>query len=113
MKVTPEIAEAAYNLLKTMKPFSKWNLPDSDHVEFHINGFKGEMGAHLHKSDTHCIRLSQRHVDDFETLATTMGHELIHVRQFMDNKPRDHGKLFTQYAKQVCEEMVWHLKELR
>ena len=113
VKVTPAISEAMYNCLKSMKPFNKWNLPESDHVEFYINGLKGEMGAHLHKSDTHQIRLSQHNVDDFQSLATTVAHEMIHVRQFMDGKQRGHGNSFMQYASQICEEMVWHMRDLK
>lgn len=112
MKVTPEIAEAMYNLLRSMRPFSKWNLPDSDQVGFHINGLKGEMGSHLYHTDAHHIRLSQRHVRDFESLSTTVAHEVIHMKQLMDGKKRDHGNYFKQHAFQVCEEMVWHMKNI-
>lgn len=113
MIVTPQIAEAMYSCLKSMKPFSSWNLPDADLVGFHINGSKINLGGHNHHTNAHHLHISQINVDDFETLATTIAHEIIHMRQLILSKNRNHNNLFMECASQICDELCWRLKDLR
>lgn len=113
MIVTPHMAEAMYLCLRSMRPFCKWGLPDADSVGFRINGAKGDMGAHNFHTGCHHIYLSQVNVRHFDALATTMAHEMIHVKQLMSGKERTHGKYFLECAKQVCDELGWHMRDVR
>lgn len=45
MHLTPESLAAMYELVKTLAPYSKWGLPDSEDVEFNGTRFGCDCGT--------------------------------------------------------------------
>ena len=106
--ITPEMAEAAYNYLKTTPPFKRWGLPSSHKIEWMItrnNGYMGRCTSYNHTDNKFTIEISLVKVTNTESLIETMAHEMIHMRQRIVNgfkSSQGHGKDFQKMADQVC-----------
>jgi hypothetical protein len=107
LHLTPEMLEAAYELLKTTPPFRSWKLPDADDIEFRVYiardrhaGFRGALLPGV----CHEIQVSIRTVKTLPKLIGYMAHEMIHMRQHLINCPGrgKHDARFKRLAKQVC-----------
>ena len=114
MEVTPELCVRAYELLRVMKPFSGWRLPEADEVEFRVTASKSGYGKCGIRNGVHMIEISQPYHQDLTTLLQTMAHEMIHVRQhkyhIWREKDGGHGRTFQRDARRVCHENRWYLK---
>lgn len=103
---TPEMLEAAYELLRATPPFKRWKLPASDDVEFHVTRIPGCYG-YLHcnvTTKTYIIKISHEHIPHVTKMLATMAHEMCHMRQHLlePNRPVAHGPKFKRLAAQVC-----------
>lgn len=111
LRLTPEILESAYELLRQTQPFKGWKLPPADEVEFHVirdpNIFADcEMGA----GDVPIIRVSERKNGHLSTLLATVAHEICHVRQFQQGDSGNHNAMFWKLARRVCAVHGWDIK---
>lgn len=102
--LTPDILEAAYNLLRQTRPFRGWKLPDGEEVAFHVVATDRVYADHHVGRDGHCIRVSQRRHYQLATLLQTMAHEMCHMREVQLKVRNDiaHGRVFQQLKAQVC-----------
>lgn len=105
MHITPDIAEAAYNLLLTTPPFRSWKLPPSDDIHFHIISHPGLRGDYALVKGFHRIRISYKCARHLSTLLATMAHEMIHLReaQLCARWDVEHSAVFHRMADQVCK----------
>jgi hypothetical protein len=106
MHLTPEMAEASYNLLLTTPPFRGWKLPPSDEVSFHITAHKGQRGDYYQDENRrHVIRISYRCVTQLDTLMRTMAHEMCHIQEARICRRWDveHSSTFNRLADRVCK----------
>lgn len=107
LHITPEMARAAYELLRTTPPFKRWKLPPAEEVEFRVTtsrkvaaiAFKGPQG--------HRIDVSARHNGTLATLVMTVAHEMVHFRQ---TEKAEHGAEYRRLARQVCRHHTWDEK---
>ncbi len=78
MRLTPDACAAVYECLRQLSPFKGWKLPSSDEVEFAVTKDKKHFGTHTHYigTDEHIIEISEENNGHFNTLATTMAHEI-------------------------------------
>jgi hypothetical protein len=81
MHLTPESLAAMYELVRVLPPFSKWNLPDAEDVEFHVSGFRNRNGDY--SADPHTIRLSIHSTDHIGKALEVMAHEMLHMAQHL------------------------------
>lgn len=105
LRLTPDMLEAAYELLRTTPPFKGWRLPSADDVEFHVTRHQNRYADYefdkLRK--VHIVRVSQVKNVRLDKLLETLAHEMIHMRQFLSGKREaDHGALFQREANRIC-----------
>lgn len=107
LRLTPQVLELSYELLRATPPFNKWNLPDADGVEFHVVTFGGKAyGDHLHQANgTPRIRICTKMCGRMSALVATMAHEMTHLHQRQTDGSKvsaPHGPKFKALAKRVC-----------
>lgn len=110
MHLTPTILEAAYNYLRATPPFSKWKLPESDAVEFHVTRTQPTKAHNIIYGDYNNrpgkprIRISHNAHKNQYMVVLTMAHEMVHMYQYQPGArgSYDHGPKFKRLAAQVC-----------
>lgn len=109
LKLTPEMLEAAYDLLCAMPPFRGWRMLPAEEVIFHVAGYQGNLGMcwfdPLPSGRSHHLGISVKGVAHTDTLVRTMAHEMVHLYQHMhslENK-NQHNADFKRRAKRVCQ----------
>lgn len=102
LRLTPDMLAAGYDFLRTTAPFSRWRLPESDEVGFHVVrdaalsvDFGVEQGIPF-------IRVSEVNNGLAITLLATLAHEMIHLRQHLTGDREHHGVRFQRMAARVC-----------
>lgn len=105
LHLTPEIVEAAYEVLRLTKPFNRWKLPDPDEIEFRAVKMTGQDQAYcVHDGKRHVIAIAINKHTSLHSLIPTLAHEMLHMH--LDRAyPRDrahHGKRFHRHADQIC-----------
>lgn len=92
---------AAYELLRTQKPFLGWRLPNPGDVEFQVIGGRDRFGD----CDGDTIRISRAHHGHLPTLLATVAHEMIHLHQMrnkLETANTQHNADWHRRAKRVC-----------
>ena len=104
LHMTPEIVEAAYELLRTTPPFKGWKLPEADDIEFHVCRIKGAQADHEYTHGRHVLRINALKHATLASLLSTLAHEMIHIREVNLRLRLDvaHGKAFHRMADSVC-----------
>ncbi len=114
--LTPTMAAAVYECLRQFPPFSAWKLPPADEVEFRVSSQLNTMGEYTRyvRSNEHIIIVSSVTIGHFTTLANTISHEMIHLKQAIDRtepkRAAAHNAEFHRLAKQVCTIHGWDYK---
>lgn len=106
-----EMLVAAYDYLLVTPPFSKWNLPDSEDVNFTVSRRPSEAGRYVGDPNkkTHNISASSNGIAYTESLMRLMSHEMIHLylqKMGWESKSRSeevHDAAFRKFAAQVCK----------
>ena len=101
--LTPDMAEAGYEFLRTCKPFGALQLPHADEIEFRITRHKVEAGACWHEGERVGIDLSLNfngHL--YSEFLATMAHEMIHLWQIRAGRAPNHNSEFRRKEKSVC-----------
>lgn len=103
LHITPHMLEAAYTLLQSTPPFSRWKLPLADDVEFRVTRGDTEYGACQIKNGVPVMEISFVDHGTLGSLIVTLAHEMIHLKMRRDfPKEEDHGERFQKYADSVC-----------
>lgn len=105
MTPTPAMLAAAYDLLAECPPFTRWNMPPSEDVEFVVDRDRKTFGrctVDLPKRPQ--IRISAVNVTTLDTLSATMAHEMIHLHMDASGMKdsAEHGRGFRKLALRVC-----------
>lgn len=111
MHLTPESLAAMYDLVKVLPPFSKWNLPDSEDVEFHVSGFRNRNGDY--SPEPHVIRLSYHSTDHVGKALEIMAHEVLHLAQYLrklDTPNTEHNADFRKTWAKIARIYGWDTK---
>jgi hypothetical protein len=105
LRITPELIEGIYNMLKTIPPFRK--LPDSDAVKFVITRSKSVHGICVEESGEYSIHISEKTQGHLATVIATVAHECCHLLVFQrgtDTKSM-HGASWQRIAKSVASKL--------
>ncbi len=98
-----EILAHCYDMLAATPVMAKLNLPPSEDIKFRLIRKKDRFAHHEVIGGVHHIAISTRFVGTFQTLITTMSHEMIHIWQDRCDIPRDDGKGFQKMADKICK----------
>lgn len=108
--MTPEILEAAYELLRATPPFSKWKLSHPDDLIFAVDVDRSCHAKFDCWTDgTRKITVSAHYIKGTQELLPTMAHEMVHLRQELTKHNDHHGPWFQKWSKQVCDAHGWNL----
>ena len=118
IQITPDHLAAMYDCMRHMPPFSDWNLPVAEEVEFHVTRSRKDRGSYTcwisgPHAGTHIITVSAANIGHFISLAQVMAHEMIHLKQRRDRTetPKTkHNAEFCQIAWVVCDTHGWDQK---
>lgn len=100
---------AAYELLRTTRPFLGWKLPDCGEIEFSVI----KANTHYGDCDGETIRVSRAKHGQLSTLLQTVAHEMIHLYQMHNRKAAPnggHNADFHKRAARVCRVHGWDAK---
>jgi len=117
MRLSSEVVRHAYASLYCLYPFSKWNLPLPEEVEFVVTPDPEVMGSYLldvGEDYEHTITISSARCGHYYTMLTTLAHEVCHMsfhRQKGD-KWLHHGKAFRTRCKLIANELGFDGLEL-
>lgn len=104
LPLTPDLLRAAYNFLNESPPFSRWNLPDGEDVNFRVVRDRTRYAYHQLDDDKHSISFSSLIVGHNSTLIRTMAHEMVHVHERRsDCNATGHSNAFNKWGAQVCK----------
>lgn len=106
---TPNNIEAAYDFLRTCKPYLRLKLPEPDDLEFRVTRHKDRFAHFRPKSgggnkEFHEIAVSEIHVRSAVILLITVGHEMLHLYQEQAHTATSvqHNAEFKRLAKVAC-----------
>lgn len=100
-----------YDLVRSIPPFSKWNLPDSEDIEFHVSGFRNKNGDY--SADPHIIRISCHSTDHIGKALEIMAHEVLHLAQHLrklDTPNTQHNSDFRETWAKIAKVYGWDAK---
>jgi len=107
LRLTPELLEAAYDLLCHTAPFDRWNLPAGEDVDFKVIRTDDKRGDYFWcaKRKQHVIRISSKCIGTLANLVETMAHEMIHLHEKASGfaTSAEHSAAFRKLAAQVCK----------
>jgi hypothetical protein len=117
MRLNPESVRNAYSSLFCLYPFSKWNLPLPEEIDFVVTADPELMGTYLYDTGEnfeHTITISSGRCGHYYTMLTTLAHEMIHMsfHRQEGNKWTLHGKPFRTRCKLVATELGFDPLEL-
>lgn len=101
-----DIMRAAYDYLNETLPFSKWNLPDGEDVEFVVTKSKSDAGWHKIKNGKDYIAASGVCIGRTESLMELIAHEMGHLHQRSigtETKGVTHNAAFWAIAAEICK----------
>jgi len=105
--VTKEVLHAAYEFLCTLPPFSKWNLPEADDVNFIVGRDPTLQGQWWFdkKKNRHNLLIVGRNVRSLPGLFSVLAHEMVHLytRETNMHKGGEHGRAFVKLAKHISD----------
>lgn len=117
MKLTPKVLEGIYITLCNCEPFTRWNLPLPEEVQFVVTEDPEFMGTYLYDDGekfAHIITVSSARCGFLSTVISTMAHELIHMSRHdtVTEAWYKHDATFRRRAHKVGAELGLDPKEL-
>ncbi len=119
VRPTVEQLRANYEMLRSLPPFSRWEMPPVERVEFVLKGIRRRR----HKGDKplrgQCVYLGRKrwrvyvapHRELYGVVAT-LAHEMVHIHEDVAKLPWStrrgryiHGPSFQRAADEVCREL--------
>jgi hypothetical protein len=114
MKLTPKMLASIYLMLRTLKPFSGWHLPEISLIEFKVTNELDAMGTYFYcdLTERHIITISKAKNGHLSTVIRTLAHEMIHCKRWNTSKWDKHDDTFRRYAAQIANELGFDPLEL-
>jgi hypothetical protein len=104
LPLTPDLLRATYDLLCETPPFNKWNLPDSEDVEFRVVRDRNRYAWHSLVGTKHTIAVSSLNVGFAVSLIRVMAHEMVHVHERRSScSATGHSAAFKRWGAQVSK----------
>ena len=105
IKLTKEMLAHCFDMIAATPLMSKWGLPESEDVKFKLVARKKYFGRYIYDGGNHTIEISTKSVGTFQTLISTMAHEMIHLHQSQLDLPVADDAAFDWFAETVCKEL--------
>ena len=105
LPLTPEVLGAAYDFLRTTEPFRRWNLPESEDVQFRVVRDFATRGFYRRdQKDRPSISISSNCNGHTDSLIGTMAHEMVHLHEDVNclETKGEHSRAWHKYADRVC-----------
>ena len=114
MKLTAKMLASIYQMLKTLKPFCGWHLPEVSAIEFKVTNDLDAMGTYFFCDITkkHQITISKAKNGHLSTVIRTLAHEMIHCKRWNTSKWDKHDDVFRRLATQISNELGFDPLEL-
>lgn len=117
MKLTPEILKNLYATLYCCYPFTKWNMPLPEEIEFEVTHDNDALGTYMHDTGgdyEHTITISSARCGHLDTVIRTLAHECCHMsfHRQKGNKWLHHGAEFRRRCKIIAHELGFDPLEL-
>ena len=117
MKLNPEVIRNAYASLCCVYPFTKWNLPVPEEIEFVVIHDPETMGTYMYdegEKHEHTITISASRCGFLETVIKTIAHEMIHCSRSgtVSDAWLKHDATFRRRAHQIGKELGFDPLEL-
>lgn len=99
--ITEKSVRDIYKLLKSLPPFNTWKLPSDKQIVFKVIEKYNCMGE-MHMKPFKMV-IGANHHDHFETLVTTIAHEMVHLKLYIDKDKsyRRHGVAFRALTAEI------------
>lgn len=106
IKITVEVVEHVYDLLRQTAPFDRWNLPYAEEIGFAITRDRNNRGEfYVDVLKVPFISVNQKFHHTLDELIRTVAHEMCHLRDHLSGSRADvsHGRSFNSLADTVCK----------
>jgi|SRR6185437_9271003 len=109
LPLTTEMLAAAYDYLRSTPPFSGWNLPEPEDIDFRVSRRPGEFGRYQLIGGRHTISMSAASIGQTSTLMRYLAHECVHMHleitgmESRSGGPNTHNAAFRKFAAQVSK----------
>lgn len=107
LHINKDIVRHTYALLAETQPFTRWNMPPTEDVIFHMDRHPGRYGCHwIDRKHRHHISVSSRCSGTLGTLIRVVAHEMVHLyedRTFKTRNDVTHSAVFKKLAREVCK----------
>lgn len=115
LALTPARLAAIYDCLRLFPPFNRLQIPPASSVHFLVSRTNAHSAAYTRYSgtDEHIIEVSEKRNGHFDTVASSVAHEMIHLSQRTrrtETPNTEHNAEFHQLAKLVCKRFGWDEK---
>lgn len=111
LPLTPHILAGCYDFLRTTPPYCRWKLPEPDEVAFVVSRNRAKLGTHQ-GGVINTITVSEANAAHTCTLVWIMGHEMIHLAQFLGGHETPntiHNADFRRKAQAACRYHGWDI----
>ena len=111
MRLTPEVLRNLYSTLYCVYPFTKWDLPLPEEIDFQVDKHdKTTMGTYMYDTGddyAHTITVSAALCGHMMTVIRVLCHECVHMsfHQQKGDKWAHHSKQFRTRCSMVAHEL--------
>jgi hypothetical protein len=101
--ITEASIRAIYEMLTKIYPFNTWKLPSSRKIKFVVD-HKIDLLGQMHMKPFKMV-IGTKHQEHFITVVTTIAHEMVHLKLYLDKDPsyNVHRKSFREKAEIIGE----------
>ena len=117
MKLTAPILRNLYTALVCCEPFTKWNMPLPEAIDFVVDFDESTMGTYRYDDGEkyeHLITISSARCGHLDTVIRTMAHEMIHMSRSgtVSDAWLKHDQTFRRRAHRISSELGFDPLEL-
>lgn len=109
LHIKPQHVEAVYECLRNFEPWRSLGLPHAEEVEIHVKARRDCYAEYIKLDGVHKVMVSSILIGGFETLASVVGHEMLHLAQEIHgtSNSAQHNAEFRRLARIACRDMIW------
>ena len=115
MNLTPAILKNLYSAIYCMKPFSRWDMPLPEEINFVVDKGPETMGTYLYDDSgkyEHTITISAKKCGHLSTVIRVLCHECVHMSRHKTHRWTHHDKEFRRRTKVISDELGFDPLEL-
>lgn len=105
IRITPELLEHVYELLRLTPPMCHWKLPHADDIVFHVAHSDNHGRWWMDAQGRHNLMVSDKKQETLALIEQTVAHEMCHIHTLTERAL--HGAQFKRAASLVCRYHKW------